>query len=1227
MNAHRSIALVLILVAGLAAAGAWAYREVPVDAIPDLSDNQAVVWAQWDGKSPEDIDTQITGPLARELQGLAGVRSVRGLSMYGTGYVYVIFDDSADFYASRTRVLERLNTVQGVLPPGVVAVLGPDATAMGQIYAFTLNGPRDLEHRRWVLDQVVIPALQGVRGVAEVAAVGGMVREYQIDVDPLRLEEAGLALDEVIAAVRAAGRDVGAMSVELAGVESMLRGVGFVRDLADVERIVVRGDPERGAGLLLRDVADISLGPAIRQGVLADEHGEQVGAIVAMRVGEDPQRTIDAVKERLARLRPALEAEHLRAEPFYDRTDLIGETRATLHDTLVMQLGVTLVVVFCFLLHTRSGLVVGLALPMGALITFLTMWIFGVGANLMSLAGIAIAIGVMVDMAIVMTENIHQHLTRLQDELRADGQELPTSPWDPAIVATVSAAVREITPAIATAAATTIIGFLPILALDGQAGRLFTPLAITKTLAMSGAAVFGLILVPVLARLLLPPWRLGSTLRAAIAGLVTGVALIIASDGLAIPMAHDRWHVVVPGWLWAPLMAALAGMVAWRFGGEPLTSVEVNPVSRAIHAGYRVTLRWFCNHRPLFLGVCFALTVFGILVGLGFARTASPLQGLARSVGGDLTTTAPWQMLARTFPGLSSRFLPAIDEGSLLFMPSIPPQGGLGESLRVMEAQNRLIAAVPEVAGLMGKLGRAETALDPAPIGMVETVVQLKPYRKWPVHTITADDGTLVHRPRTLNEVRAVLSAAADIPGVAPSWLGPIETRVVMLSTGIRAQVALQIAGNDLEAMERFAEGAERVLQRVPGAVGVQAQRERGKPYAELRLDQERLARFGLRSEDVLMAMEAGLGGMPVAVSIEGTQRYQLRVRYQRELRDDADEWSLLQVPIMGEHGAIPLIHLAAVPQVHHLAFTATAPDPLTWRAMLPLDLARVVTVLDDRSAEIVLPAGDSLPAAHLANGTIHVDRVRDHDSALTWTLGPMAIRSEDGRRVTYVMLNADGVSETQVVEAGEQAVRAALATGELTLPTGSTWRWVGQYEQKVRTDRTLRWIIAIVSVVMTVLIFIGTRSWVTTAIIILANAPITIAGGLIGLWLLDEAMTTAVIVGFIALAGVMFDDGILFGTYLDQSFRTAPTTVAAVRAQVLEAGLRRIRPALMTNVTTMIALIPILWSDGRGSEILRPMALPSIGGLAIGLLSMFLMPVLYSWWWERKVGRQTAHA
>jgi len=1222
MLAHRSIALVLILVAGLALAGAWAYARVPVDAIPDLSDNQAVVWAQWDGKSPEDIDTQITGPLARELQGLAGVRSVRGLSMYGTGYVYVIFDDSADFYASRTRVLERLNTVQGVLPPGVVAVLGPDATAMGQIYAFTLNGPRDLEHRRWVLDQVVVPALQGVRGVAEVAAVGGMVREYQIDVDPLRLEEAGLALDDVVAAVRAAGRDVGAMSVEQAGVESMLRGIGFVRSLADVERIVVRGDPVRGAGLLLRDVADISLGPAIRQGVLADAHGEQVGAIVAMRVGEDPQRTIDAVKERLERLRPALEGERLRAEPFYDRTDLIGETRATLQDTLIMQLGVTLVVVFCFLLHTRSGLVVGLALPMGALVTFLTMWFFGVGANLMSLAGIAIAIGVMVDMAIVMTENIHQHLTKLQDERRAAGQEMPTSPWDPTIVAAVSAAVREITPAIATAAATTIVGFLPILALDGQAGRLFTPLAITKTLAMSGAALFGLVLVPVLARLLLPPWRIGSTLRAAIAGLVTGLVLIIASDGLAIPMAHERWSVVVPGWLWAPFLAGLAGAVAWRFGGEPLTAVDVNPVSRVIHAGYRVALRWLCDHRPVFLGVCLLLTLSGFLVGLGFARTAAPLHVLARSVGGDLTTTAPWQALARTFPGLGSRFLPAIDEGSLLFMPSIPPQGGLGESLRVMQAQNRLIAAVPEVAGLMGKLGRAETALDPAPIGMVETVVQLKPYREWPVHTITADDGSLVHRPRTLDEVRAVLNAAADIPGVAPSWLGPIETRVVMLSTGIRAQLALQIAGNDLEAMERFAESAERVLQRVPGAVGVQAQRERGKPYAELRLDQERLARFGLRSEDVLMALETGLGGMPVAVSIEGTQRYQLRVRYQRELRDDADEWALLQVPIMGEHGAIPLIHLAAVPKVHHLAFTAGTPDPQAWRATLPLELARVVTVLDARRAEIVLPAGETVPTMHLADGAIRVEGVRDHDSALTWTLGPMAIRSEDGRRVTYVMLNADGVSETQLVDAGEQAIRAALATGELTLPTGSTWRWVGQYEQKVRTDRTLRWIIAMVGVVMIVLIFIGTRSWVTTAIIILANAPITIAGGLIGLWLLDEAMTTAVIVGFIALAGVMFDDGILFGTYLDQTFRTAPTTVADVRAKVLEAGLRRVRPALMTNVTTMLALIPILWSDGRGSEILRPMALPSIGGLAIGLLAMFLMPVLYAWWWERKVER-----
>ncbi len=532
----NNIAITLGLAIAIAIAGLWSYQRVAVDAIPDLSDNQVVVWAEWPGKSAEDIDLQVTSRLTLGLQGLAGVKTVRGLSLYGTSYVYVIFDEGRDFYDCRTRVLERLSSLQSQVPAGVIPELGPDATAMGQVFAFTLQGPRDLETRRRVLDQVVVPALQAVPGIAEVAPAGGVVREYQIDVDPVRLEEQALTIDMLTVAIRAAGRDVGAMSVEQSGIETMIRGVGFVRSLADVENIVVRGDIAQGTGVLLKHVAQVSVGGAVRQGILADQHGEHAGAIVAMRVGEDPRMVIDALKQRLLALRPALEREQLTAIPFYDRSQLILETRDTLTHTLTEELITTMLVVLAFLLHTRASLAIGLTLPLGMLLTFLVMNASGVSANLMSLAGIAIAIGVMVDMGIVITENIFQHLLALQERLRGEGQEMPRSPWDARIIDAVHAGAREVAPAIITASLTTIIGFLPIFFLDEQAGRLFRPLAMTKTLAIAGAAFFGIALVPLLCRLLLPPWRMPAWLRMAL----TGVAAAPRSAGICAASPSPR---------------------------------------------------------------------------------------------------------------------------------------------------------------------------------------------------------------------------------------------------------------------------------------------------------------------------------------------------------------------------------------------------------------------------------------------------------------------------------------------------------------------------------------------------------------------------------------------------------------------------------------------------------------------------------------------------------------
>lgn len=1225
----RNTFLTLTAAVALAVAGLWAWRHVPVDAIPDLSDNQVIVWAEWPGKSPQDMDDQITSRLARELQGLPGVQTVRGMSLYGASYIYVIFEENRDLYECRTRVLERLSQLQGILPAGVSPRLGPDATAMGQVYAFTLQGPRDIEKKRFILDQIIVPALRAVPGVAEVAPAGGVVREYQIDVDPTRIEEQGVTLEMLMMAVQQAGRDVGAMSVEQSGVETMIRGVGFIRSVEDVENIIIRGDRMKGAGLRLGDIAVVRLGGQFRQGLLADGYQEHVGAVIGMRVQEDPKTVINAVKQRLVDLAPTLAREELSAVSFYDRSQLIRETTDTVTATLQEAVITTVVVVVAFLLHVRASLAVAVSLPLGMLFTFLVMHLFGVGANIMSLAGIAIAIGVMVDFGIIMTENITQHLVDLQEKCKREGRPMPTSPFSTEITDTVVRAAQEVARPLLTSAATTVIGFLPIFALTDQAGRLFEPLALTKSLAISGAVLFGTLLVPVLCRLLLPPWHVRKPVLLALAGIAAGVAFgWFIRDGWSLPMEYGRWTLTVPGWLFAPLFAVLVASAIWRIGRERLVNYEENPMSRAIHVAYEWAYSRIQRHKVAFTLAIASMAFGGYLLGAGWQTLSWPLRKIFATAGADLSHTTLDQTLTRLFPGVGSSFLPPLDEGSLLFMPSIPATGGLGETQRIMLTQNRLIESIPEVASVMGKMGRAETALDPAPIGMIETVVLLKPYREWPTHEITRPDGTIEHRPRKLTEVRAALAAISDIPGVAPSWLQPIETRVVMLSTGIRSLIALQILGDDTDELERFAEAAEKVIQPTPGAADVQMQREGGKPYAEIRLDPAKLARFGLSNEQVMRSVETALGGMATTYSVEGALRYPVRIRYLRERRDDPDELLQLQVPAASGHGAVPLTNLLAIPTVHLLEFAGNAPDARAMSLRLPLAHQRNFTILSPTRAELTIPAGDSLPAEITAAVTaqqLRISATRPSEAGLTYTIGPMAIRSEGGKRTQYVLLNARGRGEVEVVQDAEARLRAALADGRLELPAGATYRWVGRYEQKLKADETLRWVISASMLMMVALIYVGTRSWLITSIIVLCNATVTTAGGFFFVWLWGAEMTTAVVVGFLVLLGVMFNDGILLGTYIQEQFKTHPGTVDEVHRRVFIAGLRRRRPAIMTNATTMLSLIPVLWSTGRGSELMVPMVLPVVGGMVFDIVSLFSVPVFFSWYWERRLAREAA--
>jgi len=1223
----RNTFLTLTASLALAVAGFWAWRHVPVDAIPDLSDNQVIVWAEWPGKSPQDMDAQVTSRLARELQGLPGVQTVRGMSLYGASYIYVIFEERRDLYECRTRVLERLSQLQGVLPAGVNPRLGPDATAMGQVYAFTLQGPQSIEKKRFILDQIVVPALRAVRGVAEVAPAGGVVREYQIDVDPTRLEEQGVTLEMLMMAVQNAGRDVGAMSVEQTGVETMIRGVGFIRSVADVENIIIRGDRLKGAGLRLGDIADVQLGGQFRQGLLADGYQEHVGAVIGMRVQEDPKTVIGAVKQRLLDLAPTLAREQLSAVSFYDRSQLIRETTNTVTNTLLEAIITTVIVVVAFLLHVRASLAVAMSLPLGMLFTFLVMHLFGVSANIMSLAGIAIAIGVMVDFGIIMTENITQHLVDLQEKCKREGRPMPTSPFNAEITDTVVRAAQEVARPLLTSAATTVIGFLPIFALTDQAGRLFQPLALTKSLAISGAVLFGTLLVPVLCRLLLPPWHVRKPLLIALTGVAGGLAFgWFVRDGWSLPMEYGRWAITIPGWIFAPLFAVLVGSAIWRIGRERLVNYEENPMSRGIHVAYEWAYERIQRHKVTFTIAIVTMALGGYLLGAGWQTLSWPLRKVFTVTGADFSQTHLDAAMTKWFPGVGSSFLPPLDEGSLLFMPSIPATGGLGETQRIMLAQNRLIESIPEVASVMGKMGRAETALDPAPIGMIETVVLLKPYAEWPTHEITRPDGRVEHRPRTLAEVRSALAAITDIPGVAPSWLQPIETRVVMLSTGIRSLIALQILGDDTDALERFAEAAEKIIQPTPGAADVQMQREGGKPYAEIRLDPARVARFGLSNEQVMKSVESAFGGMAVTYSVEGALRYPIRIRYLRERRDDPDELLQLQIPAAAGHGAIPITNLLAIPTVHTLEFTENGPGADALLSRLPLAAQRNFTILAPRRAELTVPAGDALPREvrdAIAAQQVRISRERPSEAGLTYTIGPMAIRSEGGKRTQYVLLNARGRGEVEVVRDADARVRAALADGRLELPAGATYRWVGRYEQKIKADETLRWIISASMLVMVMLIYIGTRSWLITSIIILCNATVTTAGGFFFVWLWGAEMTTAVVVGFLVLLGVMFNDGILLGTYIQEQFKTHPGTVAEVHRRVFIAGLRRRRPAIMTNMTAMLSLIPVLWSTGRGSELMTPMVLPVVGGMIFDIVSLFSVPVFFTWYWERRLARE----
>ncbi len=1129
--------LVLLFAVVAATAGYYALRETPVDAIPDIGEKQVIVFADWPGRSPEDVENQVTYPLTVSLQGTPGVKTIRSMSGFGFSMVFVVFRDDADYYWARSRVLERMNGAATKLPTGVTPVLGPDATALGQVFWYTLDADgADLAQLRSLQDWYVRYQLQSVEGVSEVASVGGHVKQYQVDVDPNKLRAHRVSLPEVYEAVRKSNIDVGAKVVENNGFEFFVRGVGFVKGVEDVENVVIR--QEGGTPIFVKNVAAVTLGPEFRRGALDNGGREAVGGVVVMRYGENPLRVIERVKAKIAEIEPGLRVTltdgrrvPVKVTPFYDRTVIVNETTATLREALTEELMVVAVVVLIFLLHVRSSLAILPTLPLSVALSFVVMYLLGVDSNIMSLAGIAIAIGDVSDMGILMTENVYRRLALEPNRPRRD---------------VIYEAAVEVGRPMLTSVSNTIVAFIPVFALMEAEGKMFRPLAYTKTFAIAASIVLALTLVPVLCYYLLSESR-WSRRRSLVVALVSGVAAALVTY-LVLDQRFGvgrRWS----GWPTAVGVGLMIVAVVYRIGRERMTSLEQNVVGRAITAVFRPLLRLVVNHKAAFLALPVVLIVIGTTIWLGFARVASPVQVGLRAVGLDPSGTAGWERMRKTFPGIGREFLPPLDEGSILYMPSMLPSASLTQAQEVIARQNTAIREVPEVASVVGKIGRAESALDPAPISMIETIILLKPEAQWR----RVDDGTGGKRRITKKEVLAELQAKTAVPGVLPTWLQPIQTRIVMLQSGFRAMMGVKVYGSDPKEIGRVGLQIEKILRRVPGATDVVADRIVGKPYIRYEIDRVAIARHGVNVRDVQDVIEIAVGGENLTTSVEGRERYPIRVRYPRELRERFD------------------------------------------------DLERVL-----------------VPTSH--GGQVPIGQV----AKIRYVTGPQELKSEGGLLVGYVTMNTRDRDEVSVVEDAERLLQEEkrksdelIAAGRheeatLVLPPGYYWKWAGQFENQQRAMDRLSVIVPLVLLTMFVMLGLGLGRW-WLALVVFFGIMVSASGGFIVLYWFGVNLSVAVWVGFIALFGVADDASVVILSFLEDRHKEAkPVDPTALRELVVEATLTRIRPLLMTTATTVFGLLPLFLTSGRGSDVMQPMAIPSVGGMAVQLITFLTAPCLY---------------
>ena len=1189
--------------------GGFPRNPVAVDAIPDIGENQQIIFTKWEGHSPQDIEDQITYPLSASLLGISGVKTIRSSSMFGFSSIYIIFEEDVEFYWSRSRILEKLNSLpKNLLPLNVQPSLGPDATGLGQIFWYTLEGRDeagnttggwDLHELRSIQDYYVKYALASTSGVSEVASIGGFVQEYQIDVDPDILKEYNISLKQVVDAIRETNRDIGAKTIEINQVEYLVRGLGTIKSVKNLENAVVSS--ENYTSILVKDIAKVSIGPSERRGILDKEGAEVVGGVVVARYGANPMEVITAVKTQISEISAGLPSKvledgrtsQLTIVPFYDRTELIHETLQTLNEALTLEILITILVIIIMIFNLRASILISGLLPVAVLMVFIGMKFFHVDANIVALSGIAIAIGTMVDVGVILSENIVRHL-----ELNNSKSSINTIVYN---------ATKEVSGAIITAVATTIVSFIPVFTLIGAEGKLFRPLAATKTMALIAAVIVALFLIPPFAAFLFGWKTPGKKIRFGLNSMAIIMGVFAVLNGYLIgiiPIAfviypilkhfdisvfskNSKMESYINIVLAAITIVVLLG-VYWRPLGVDY-SILLNLAFVAIicfgllliftlfKTFYTRILNWALSNKLLFLSIPAVIIFFGIQI---------------------------WSSSEK-------EFMPSLNEGSFLLMPTSMPHAGIEENKRILQQLDMAVATIPEIRTVVGKAGRVESALDPAPLSMYENVIIYFPeYKidknrkrltfrvnnKGMFETISGQfvaSGTKIETKELIEDKngeyfrnwRSHIKSSDDIwneianitriPGItsAPK-LQPIQTRLIMLQTGMRAPMGIKVKGSNLEDIESFGLQLESILKQVKGVKkeAVFADRIVGKPYLIIDIDRDKIVRYGLSVESVQTILDVAIGGKVITQTVEGRERYGVRVRYPREKRTSPE--ALEQIFVPTPNGS-------------------------------PVQLKELVT--------------------------------------LKYEQGPQVIKSEDTFLVGYVLFDkTSDEAEITIVERAQKAISGAIDREELIVPKGINYQFTGTYENQIRAEKSLAVVVPLALITIFLILYFQFRS-AATSFMVFTGILVAFSGGFIMMWLYGESwflnfeffgvnlrelfqinpinLSVAVWVGFIALFGIATDDGVVMATYLTQSFqRNEPKNKLEIRQAVVEAGEKRIRPCLITTATTMLALLPILTSTGRGSDIMIPMAIPSFGGMLVALITLFVVPVLYSWTEELKL-------